>query len=111
MASPFTPEELAYLEAHKHENRFDEIHWVYSVPIVAASISTALRFWAKRLGRNGITLDDYLILFATLCLIGQCSSGLGYGAKRRALSLSRSWLTTSRPSPRHGPACHCRLGL
>lgn len=79
MTSPFSPEELAYLEAHKHENRFDEIHWVYSVPIVASTISTALRFWAKRLGRNGVTLDDYLILFATLCLIGECSSGLGYG--------------------------------
>jgi hypothetical protein len=79
MASPFSPEELAYLEAHKHDSRVDEIHWVYSVPIAAATISTALRFWAKRLGRNGITLDDYLILFATFCLVAQCSSGLGYG--------------------------------
>ncbi|KAF2826272.1 hypothetical protein CC86DRAFT_27460 [Ophiobolus disseminans] len=79
MGSPFSPEELAYLEAHKHDSRVDEIHWVYTVPIVAATISTALRLWAKRLGRNGITLDDYLIVFATICLIGQCASGLGYG--------------------------------
>ncbi|KAF2031631.1 hypothetical protein EK21DRAFT_99576 [Setomelanomma holmii] len=79
MTSPFSLEELAYLEAHKHDTRVDEIHWVYIVPIVAATISTALRFWAKRLGRNGITLDDYLILLATFCLIGQCASGLGYG--------------------------------
>ncbi|KAH5377370.1 hypothetical protein HBI81_036470 [Parastagonospora nodorum] len=79
MASPFSPEELAYLEAHKDDSRVSEIHWVYTVPIVAATISTALRLWAKRLGRNGITLDDYLILLATFCLIGECSSGLGYG--------------------------------
>ncbi|KAF1918110.1 hypothetical protein BDU57DRAFT_187414 [Ampelomyces quisqualis] len=79
MASPFSPAEEAYLDAHKHESRVADIHWVYSVPIAAAALSTALRFWAKRLGRNGIALDDYLILFATFCLIGQCSSGLGYG--------------------------------
>jgi hypothetical protein len=77
MASPFSPAELAYLEAHKDDNRFNEIHWVYTVPIVAATISTALR-----LGRNGITLDDYLILSATICLIGQCASGLGFGTNR-----------------------------
>ena len=66
-----------------------------SVPIVCATISTALRLWAKRAGRNGITLDDWLIVFATVgrtitvtlnatdvnqvCLIGECASGLGYG--------------------------------
>lgn len=81
MASPFSPEELAYLEAHKHDSRVHEIQWVYTVPIVAATISTGLRLWAKRLGRNGITLDDYLIMFATFCLLGQCASGLGYGRK------------------------------
>ncbi|OCK76235.1 hypothetical protein K432DRAFT_306780, partial [Lepidopterella palustris CBS 459.81] len=35
--------------------------------------------WAKKAGRNGITLDDYLIVFATICLVGECASGLGYG--------------------------------
>jgi hypothetical protein len=84
MASPFSPTELAYLEAHKHESRVQEIHWLYTVPIAAATISTTLRFWAKRLGRNGITLDDYLILFATFCLLGQCASGLGYGGNPHA---------------------------
>jgi len=79
MASPFSPEELAYLEAHKNDSRVVEIHWLYSVPIAAASLSTALRLLAKRYGRNGITLDDYLILFATICVIGQCASGLGFG--------------------------------
>jgi hypothetical protein len=79
MGSPFSPEELAYLEEHQHDSRVHEIHWVYTIPIVAGTISTALRLWAKRLGRNGIALDDYLIVFATICLIGQCSSGLGYG--------------------------------
>jgi hypothetical protein len=79
MASPFSPEEMTYLEAHKHDSRVQEINWVYTVPIVAATVSTTLRFCAKRLGRNGITLDDYLILLATFCLIGQCASGLGYG--------------------------------
>lgn len=77
--SAFSPTELAYLEAHKDESRVSEIHWVYSVPIAAAVISTTLRLWAKRYGRNGITLDDYLILCATICLVGQASSGLGFG--------------------------------
>ncbi|KAL5121491.1 hypothetical protein ACEQ8H_000563 [Pleosporales sp. CAS-2024a] len=79
MASPFSPPELAYLEAHKHDSRVREIHWVYSVPIATATISTALRFAAKRLARNGITLDDYLLLLATLCLVGECCTGLAYG--------------------------------
>ena len=64
--SAFTPEELAYMQAHIHDSRVSEIHWVYSVPIAAATISTSLRLWAKRAGRNGITLDDYLIVFATV---------------------------------------------
>ncbi|KAF2688794.1 hypothetical protein K458DRAFT_400920 [Lentithecium fluviatile CBS 122367] len=63
--SAFSPEELAYLEAHRNDSRVHEIHWVYSVPIACATISTALRLWAKRAGRNGITLDDWLIVFAT----------------------------------------------
>ncbi|CAO2648599.1 Nn.00g078660.m01.CDS01 [Neocucurbitaria sp. VM-36] len=78
MTSPFSPEELAYLEAHKHDSRVPEIRWVYSVPIAAATLSTVMRLWAKQYGRNGITLDDYLILIATICLIGQCASGLGF---------------------------------
>lgn len=78
--SIFTDEQLAYLEAHKHESRVHIVYWVYSVPIVAATLSTSLRLLAKQVGRNGITLDDYLIVFATLCLIGQCASGIGYGA-------------------------------
>ena len=82
MASPFSLEELGYMEARRHESRIYEVNWLYSVPIVAATISTGLRLWAKRLGRNGITFDDYLIVFATICLIGQCSSGLGYGKDR-----------------------------
>ncbi|ORY18051.1 hypothetical protein BCR34DRAFT_596619 [Clohesyomyces aquaticus] len=77
--SAFTPEQLAYLEAHRDDSRVQEIYWVYSVPIAASIISTALRLWAKTAGRNGITLDDYLIVFATLCLVGQCATGLGYG--------------------------------
>ena len=65
--SAFTPEELAYLEAHKDESRVHEIHWVYSVPIAFGILSTLLRLWAKRIGRNGITLDDWLIVVATVC--------------------------------------------
>jgi hypothetical protein len=40
---------------------------VYSWPIALSIVSTGLRLWAKRAGRNGITLDDYLIVFATVC--------------------------------------------
>lgn len=64
--SAFTPEQLAYMEAHKDDSRVSEIHWVYSVPIACATLSTGLRLWAKRAGRNGITLDDWLIVIATV---------------------------------------------
>lgn len=77
--SAFSPQELAYLEAHRNDSRVHEIHWVYSVPIALATLSTSFRLIAKHAGRNGITLDDWLIVFATICLIGQCASGLGYG--------------------------------
>ncbi|KAF1961435.1 hypothetical protein CC80DRAFT_589798 [Byssothecium circinans] len=77
--SAFTPTELAYMEAHRDESRVHEIYWVYSVPIVCATVSTSLRLWAKRIGRNGITLDDWLIVLATICVIGICASGLGFG--------------------------------
>ncbi|KAF2633312.1 hypothetical protein BU25DRAFT_426887 [Macroventuria anomochaeta] len=77
MASPFTPAELATM--HPNDSRVTEIYWVYSVPIAAAILSTGLRLFSKHLGRNGIHLDDYLITVATICLIGQCASGLGYG--------------------------------
>ncbi|KAF2503017.1 hypothetical protein BU16DRAFT_26522 [Lophium mytilinum] len=79
MASPFTPEKLAWLELHKNDSRATAINWAYSVPIPVSIITTALRLWAKKAGRNGITLDDYLITFATICLVGECASGLGYG--------------------------------
>lgn len=52
---------------HKSDSRVTEIHWVYSVPIAAAVISTSLRLYAKRFGSNGIHLDDYLIIIATVC--------------------------------------------
>ena len=68
--SAFTPEELAYLEAHRDESRVSEVHWVYSVPITFGILSTGLRLWAKRAGRNGITLDDWLIVVATVRLHG-----------------------------------------
>ncbi|KAF2730549.1 hypothetical protein EJ04DRAFT_39471 [Polyplosphaeria fusca] len=77
--SAFTPEQLAYMEAHRDDSRVAEIHAVYSVPIVVSVLSTGLRLWAKKAGRNGVTLDDYLISFATICLVGQCASGLGFG--------------------------------
>ncbi|XPS67844.1 hypothetical protein M3J09_000138 [Ascochyta lentis] len=64
---------------HEGDSRVTEIRWVYSVPIASGIISTGLRLYSKHLGRNGIHLDDYLITIATVCLIGQCASGLGYG--------------------------------
>ncbi|OCL09388.1 hypothetical protein AOQ84DRAFT_23109 [Glonium stellatum] len=79
MSSAFTPEQWAYLEAHKNDSRVYDIHWFYSVPIPVSVLSTAFRLWAKKAGKNGITLDDYLIIFATICLVGECASGLGYG--------------------------------
>lgn len=65
MASSFTPAELATM--HASDSRVAEIQWVYSVPIAASVVSTGLRLYAKRFGKNGIRLDDYLITFATVC--------------------------------------------
>lgn len=65
MASPFTPAELANM--HESDSRVAEIQWVYSVPIAASIISTGLRLYAKHFGKNGIHLDDYLIIIATVC--------------------------------------------
>jgi hypothetical protein len=80
MVSPFSEAELNYLQENADASRVSDIHWFYSVPIAAATISTALRLWAKLYGKNGVTLDDYLILIATICLIGECISGLVYGS-------------------------------
>ncbi len=66
MASPFTPDQLAYLEAHKNDSRVPEIQILYSIPIALSILSTSLRLWSKHHGRNGITLDDYLIVLATV---------------------------------------------
>lgn len=65
--SAFTSEQLAYLEAHRYDSRVSEIYWLYSVPITLGILSTSLRLWAKTAGRNGITLDDWLIVIATVC--------------------------------------------
>lgn len=130
MASPFTPEELAYLEAHKDDSRVSEIMWVYTVPIAAATISTGMRLWAKCYGRNGITLDDYLILVATVrafCFL-LISNDLSHSFARYVLSdnarvvwvsvryhpifnRSAAEANNSRPSSRYGQTCNCRLSL
>lgn len=78
-SSPFSPAELAYLEAHRDDSRAAELHWAYSVSLVAGIITTGLRLWAKRYGGTGIALDDYLILLATMFLTAQCIMVLGFG--------------------------------
>ena len=66
MASPFTEEQLADLEMRRDEDRTNEIRAAYIAPIPVILISTALRFWAKRMGRNKITLDDCFIVLASV---------------------------------------------
>lgn len=123
--SAFTPEKLAYMEAHKDDSRVSEIRWVYSVPIAASFVSTSLRLWAKKAGRNGITLDDYLIVFATVrystyllfsYLIAMLDLShrrvckwprLWYGLALESTSLDANH--NNRSTPRNGETCHCRL--
>jgi hypothetical protein len=76
-SSLFTPEQLAKM--HKSDSRVHEIHWAYSVPIIASILSTILRLYSKRLGRNGVALDDYFIVLATICVTGECVVGLALG--------------------------------
>jgi hypothetical protein len=106
--SAFSPERLAYLEAHRNDSRVHEIHWAYSVPIAVSVLSTGLRLWAKKAGRNGITLDDYLISFATVC-----TSNLAI--VRALMDLADMSRRTMRQRFRvrtaswNGQACHCRV--
>lgn len=74
MASPFTPEQLADLERRRNEDRTDEIRAAYIAPIPIMLVATSLRIYVKKTGRNKITLDDYLIVFATVCALfgGAC---------------------------------------
>lgn len=66
MAPPFTSTQLDNMP--ESDSRVIEIYWLYSVPIAVAIITTVFRFWVKYYGRNGIALDDYLILVATVCI-------------------------------------------
>jgi hypothetical protein len=97
-SSMFTPEQLAKM--HSSDSRVHEILWAYSVPIVASIVSTVLRLYSKRLGRNGIALDDYFIITATMCLTGECAVGLILGRLHHT-----DFPTTAdipRPFKRHG---------
>ncbi|KAL5338354.1 hypothetical protein BJX70DRAFT_398686 [Aspergillus crustosus] len=70
---PPSPEYLA-------ESRVPLMRIAYSVPIPLCLISTALRLWAEfQPGRRGLAFDDYLMMFATVIIIGQCLQGAVVG--------------------------------
>ncbi|KAM0805166.1 hypothetical protein BDR22DRAFT_833752 [Usnea florida] len=58
----------------------------YIVPIPLEIVSTSLRIHVKRRqakrGFTGFTLDDFFIIFATICAVGECCIGLAYGPPR-----------------------------
>lgn len=64
--STFTDEQLAYMQAHIDDSRVPDIYWIYCSAIVIAVISTTLRVLAKKYTRNGISVEDYLAILATV---------------------------------------------
>lgn len=55
----------------------------YIVPIPFEILSTGLRIYAKQRqshrGLDRFTIDDFFIVFATCCAVGECCIGLAYG--------------------------------
>jgi hypothetical protein len=64
--STFTGEQLAYMQAHINDSRVPDIYWIYCSAIVIAVSSTTLRVLAKKYTRNGISVEDYLAILATV---------------------------------------------
>jgi hypothetical protein len=64
--STFTDEQLAYMKNHIDDSRVLDIYWIYCSAIVIAVISTTLRVLAKKYTRNGISVEDYLAILATV---------------------------------------------
>ena len=67
MPSFLTEEQLADLEERRDESRVDVIRNAFIAAIVVISFSTTLRLWPKKGGRKGFSLDDGLIILASVC--------------------------------------------
>lgn len=59
-----SPEEIAYEEAHFHENKAYQQIIAISVFGVFAFVSVVLRLVARKVGQIPLAMDDYLIIAA-----------------------------------------------
>ena len=61
------PEELAYQEAHIHEDRSTGLTVAYVIALVVSTITVALRIVARRISKTPLKADDFTIILALVC--------------------------------------------
>lgn len=61
---PPTPEELAYIKAHWHEDKTASVIGINIVLIVLATTAVTLRMWARTVTKAALMIDDVLIVLA-----------------------------------------------
>ena len=63
MAAP-TPAEIKYQIEHIHENRSPDIIASHVICFALACIAVTMRFISRRIGKNAVRADDWLIVAA-----------------------------------------------
>jgi hypothetical protein len=63
-SATLTPEQIVYQLAHAHETRQDVVYGVCSLYVAVDTIAVGLRVYARRISKNKLLWDDYLIFFA-----------------------------------------------
>jgi hypothetical protein len=90
MAAP-TPEQIAYMMAHDHEDRRPNFVIANSICIGLAVTAVGLRFLARGLARIKFALDDWTILLALVAQIVFTAAMLSlvqYGMGRHVLHMT-----------------------
>ena len=70
------PAELAYQEAHIHEDRSLGLTIAYVIAIVIATVAVALRVVARRISNAALKADDITIVLALVCYSISCWASL-----------------------------------
>jgi hypothetical protein len=61
-----TPEAIAQLRANDHDDLREPLIVGHSVCFAVAVVSVLLRFWVRRLTKNSLGMDDWMILAGML---------------------------------------------
>ena len=84
------PEELAYQEAHIHEDRSTGLTVAYVVALVVATITVALRLVARRISSTALKADDFTIILALVCSFLSTSGELAADPLKCSVHIGRS---------------------